>query len=219
MFTNARLRVEKGVIRTFNARRGRISQKQIQVLEQYFPEYEMPDSKWDFNKLFGGKEIIYEIGCGAGDTTIALAKNNSEKIVIAVEVHRPSITQLIEKIKNEKLENIRLAFSDAVQILKERVPDNSLAEIHAYFPDPWPKKRHHKRRLFRKELIDLMLIKLQKGGVIHTATDWQEYAEEMLENLPNAQKINQPSWRPLTKYEKKGLNANRVITEITAKKM
>jgi tRNA (guanine-N7-)-methyltransferase len=219
MFTNARLRVEKGVIRTFNARRGRISQKQIQVLEQYFPEYEMPDSKWDFNKLFGDKEIIYEIGCGAGDTTIALAKNNPEKIVIAVEVHRPSITQLIEKIKNEKLENIRLAFSDAVQILKERVPDNSLAEIHAYFPDPWPKKRHHKRRLFRKELIDLMLIKLQKGGVIHTATDWQEYAEEMLENLPNAQKINQPSWRPLTKYEKKGLNANRVITEITAKKM
>ena len=219
MFTNARLRVEKGVIRTFNARRGRISQKQIQVLEQYFPEYEMPDSKWDFNKLFGGKEIIYEIGCGAGDTTIALAKNNSEKIVIAVEVHRPSITQLIEKIKNEKLENIRLAFSDAVQILKERVPDNSLAEIHAYFPDPWPKKRHHKRRLFRKELIDLMLIKLQKGGVIHTATDWQEYAEEMLENLPNAQKINQPSWRPLTKYEKKGLKAERIITEITAKKM
>ncbi len=218
MFTNARLRVEKGVIRTFNARRGRISQKQIQVLEQYFPEYEMPDSQWDFKKLFGEKEIIYEIGCGAGDTTIALAKNNPEKIVIAVEVHRPSITQLIEKIKHENLENIRLAFSDAVQILKERVPDNSLKEIHAYFPDPWPKKRHHKRRLFRKELVDLMLLKLKKGGVIHTATDWLEYAEEMLENLPNAQKINHPSWRPLTKYEKKGLKAERIITEITAQK-
>jgi len=219
MFTNARLRVEKGVIRTFNARRGRISQKQIEVLDKFFPEFEMPDSLWNFQELFGNKEIIYEIGCGAGDTTIALAKANPEKIVIAVEVHRPSITQLVEKIKKEKIQNIRLAFSDAVQVLKERVPDNSLSEIHAYFPDPWPKKRHHKRRLFRKELIELMLQKLQKGGLIHTATDWFEYGQEIVENLPNAQIISHPEWRPFTKYEKKGLNAKRVITEITAIKL
>ena len=218
MFTNARLRVEKGVIRTFNARRGRISQKQIEVLDKFFPEFEMPDYLWNFQELFGDKKIIYEIGCGAGDTTIALSKNNPEKMVIAIEVHRPGITQLVEKIKKENIENIRLAFSDAVQILKERVPDNSLSEIHAYFPDPWPKKRHHKRRLFRKELVELMLQKLHKGGLIHTATDWFEYAQEILENLPNAQIIQHPDWRPFTKYEKKGLNAKRVITEITASK-
>jgi len=218
MFTNARLRVEKGVIRTFNARRGRISQKQIEVLDKFFPEFEMPDALWNFQELFGDKKVIYEIGCGAGDTTIALSKNNPEKMVIAIEVHRPGITQLVEKIKKENIENIRLAFSDAVQILKERVPDNSLSEIHAYFPDPWPKKRHHKRRLFRKELVELMLQKLHKGGLIHTATDWFEYAQEILENLPNAQIIQHPDWRPFTKYEKKGLNAKRVITEITASK-
>lgn len=216
MFKNARLRVEKGVIRTFNARRGRISQKQIEVLDKFFPEFEMPDSLWNFQDLFGKKEIIYEIGCGVGDTTIALAKNNPEKIVIAVEVHRPSITQLVEKIKKENIQNIRLAFSDAIQVLKDRVPDNSLSEIHAYFPDPWPKKRHHKRRLFREELIELMFQKLQENGLIHTATDWFEYGQEIMEKLPNAQIIPHPEWRPYTKYEKKGLNAKRVITEITS---
>lgn len=218
MFTNARLRVEKGVIRTFNARRGRISQKQVEVLNNLFPEFEMPDQLWNFSQLFGDKEIIYEIGCGAGDTTIALAKTNPQKIVIAVEVHRPSVTQLVEKIKKENIKNIRLSFSDAVQVLQERVPDNSLSEIHAYFPDPWPKKRHHKRRLFREDLISLMFQKLKKEGLIHTATDWFEYGQEIMEKLPNAEVISHPEWRPFTKYEKKGINAKRVITEITAKK-
>ena len=218
MFKNARLRVEKGVIRTFNARRGRISEKQIEILQTVFPKYELEENKWEFTKLFPNKEIIYEIGCGAGDTTIALAKNNPNKIIIAIEVHRPSITQLVEKAEKEKLTNIRIGFTDAVQILKERIEDESLTEIHAYFPDPWPKKRHHKRRLFRPELINLMLQKLKPGGQIFIATDWQSYAEEILENLPNSQVIKRPSWRPITKYERKGLNAKRTITDITSQK-
>jgi len=216
MLENARLRVERGVIRTFHARRGRVTKNQIFALENYFHEFELPEGPWDFNELFGDKKVVFEIGCGSGESTIGFAKANPEIIIIAIEVHRPSISHLVENTHKEGLTNIRVAYSDGVQVLRDWVQDKSLTAIFAFFPDPWPKKRHNKRRLFRTEIVELMLKKLKPGGEIIAATDWAEYGQQMLEVLPNSKLSIRPSWRPTTKYERKGLAANREIMEVFA---
>lgn len=214
MLENARLKVEHGVIRTFHARRGRVTKNQIYALENYFSQFELPEGPWDFKELFGTKNIYFEIGCGSGESTIGFAKANLDSIVIAIEVHRPSISHLVENAHNEGLTNIRVAYSDGVQVLRDWVSDKSLSAIFAFFPDPWPKKRHNKRRLFRSEIVELMLKKLKPGGQIIAATDWAEYGKQMLEVLPNSKLSIRPSWRPITKYERKGLAAQRKIMEI-----
>ena len=217
MLENARLRVEPGVIRTFHARRGRVTKNQIFALENYFSEFELPEGPWDFNELFGDKKVVFEIGCGSGESTVGFAKANPETIIIAIEVHRPSISHLVETAHKEGLTNIKVAYSDGVQVLREWVQDKSLTAIFAFFPDPWPKKRHNKRRLFRTEIVEMMQKKLKDGGEIITATDWAEYGQQMLEVLPNSKLSIRPTWRPTTKYERKGLAANREIMEIQAK--
>jgi tRNA (guanine-N7-)-methyltransferase len=217
MLENARLRVEPGVIRTFHARRGRVTKNQIFALENYFSEFELPEGPWDFQELFGDKNVVFEIGCGSCESTVGFAKANPETIIIAIEVHRPSISHLVESAHKEGLTNIRVAYSDGVQVLRDWVADKSLTAIFAFFPDPWPKKRHNKRRLFRTELVELMLKKLKPGGEIIAATDWAEYGQQMLEVLPNSKLSIRPSWRPITKYERKGLAANREIMEVFAK--
>jgi tRNA (guanine-N7-)-methyltransferase len=214
MLENARLRVEIGVIRTFHARRGRVTKNQTFALENYFSEFELPEGPWDFQELFGDKNVVFEIGCGSGESTVGFAKANPETIIIAIEVHRPSISHLVESAHKEGLTTIRVAYSDGVQVLRDWVADNSLTAIFAFFPDPWPKKRHNKRRLFRSEIVELMLTKLKPGGQIITATDWAEYGKQMLEVLPNSKLYVRPSWRPVTKYERKGLAAQREIMEI-----
>lgn len=214
MLENARLKVEHGVIRTFHARRGRVTKNQIYALENYFSQFELPEGPWDFKELFGTKNIYFEIGCGSGESTIGFAKVNPDSIIIAIEVHRPSISHLVENAHNEGLTNIRVAYSDGVQVLRDWVSDKSLNAIFAFFPDPWPKKRHNKRRLFRSEIVELMLKKLKPGGQIIAATDWAEYGKQMLEVLPNSKLSIRPSWRPITKYERKGLAAQREIMEI-----
>ena len=217
MLENARLRVEPGVIRTFHARRGRVTKNQIFALENYFSEFELPEGPWDFQELFGDKKVVFEIGCGSGESTVGFAKANPETIIIAIEVHRPSISHLVETAHKEELTNIKVAYSDGVQVLRDWVQDKSLTAIFAFFPDPWPKKRHNKRRLFRTEIVEMMQKKLKDGGEIITATDWAEYGQQMLEVLPNSKLSIRPTWRPTTKYERKGLAANREIMEIQAK--
>jgi tRNA (guanine-N7-)-methyltransferase len=207
MLENARLRVERGAIRTFHARRGRVTKNQIFALENYFHEFELPEGPWDFKELFGNKKVVFEVG---------FAKANPETIIIAIEVHRPSISHLVESAHKEGLTNIRVAYSDGVQVLRDWVADKSLTAIFAFFPDPWPKKRHNKRRLFRTEIVEMMQKKLKNGGEIITATDWAEYGHQMLEVLPNSKLSIRPSWRPTTKYERKGLAADREIMEIQA---
>jgi tRNA (guanine-N7-)-methyltransferase len=167
--------------------------------------------------MFGNKNVVFEIGCGSGESTIGFAKANPETIIIAIEVHRPSISHLVESAHNEGLTNVKVAYSDGVQVLRDWVKDKSLTAIFAFFPDPWPKKRHNKRRLFRTEIVEIMQKKLKEGGEIITATDWSEYGHQMLEVLPNSKLSIRPSWRPTTKYERKGLAANREIMEIQAK--
>jgi len=214
MLENARLKVEHGVIRTFHARRGRVTKNQIYALENYFSQFELPEGPWDFKELFGKKNIYFEIGCGSGESTIGFAKANPDSVIIAIEVHRPSISHLVENAHKEGLTNIRVAYSDGVQVLRDWISDKSLSAIFAFFPDPWPKKPHNKRRLFRSEIVELMLTKLKPGGQIITATDWAEYGKQMLEVLPNSKLLIRPSWRPVTKYERKGLAAQREIMEI-----
>ncbi|MBJ7393872.1 MAG: tRNA (guanosine(46)-N7)-methyltransferase TrmB [Candidatus Nanopelagicales bacterium] len=214
MLENARLKVEHGVIRTFHARRGRVTKNQIYALENYFSQFELPEGPWDFKELFGKKNIYFEIGCGSGESTIGFAKANPDSVIIAIEVHRPSISHLVENAHKEGLTNIRVAYSDGVQVLRDWISDKSLSAIFAFFPDPWPKKRHNKRRLFRGEIVELMLKKLKPGGEIIAATDWAEYGKQMLEVLPNSKLLIRPSWRPVTKYERKGLAAQREIMEI-----
>lgn len=218
MLENARLRVEKGVIRTFHARRGRVTKNQIFALENYFKKFELPEGPWNFQELFGNKDVVYEIGCGSGESTIGFAKANPKSIIIAVEVHRPSISHLVESAHNENLTNIRVCYSDAVQVLRDWISDESLTAIYAFFPDPWPNKRHNKRRLFRAEIVDLMQRKLKPGGEILAATDWQEYGKQMIEVLPNSTLTKRPSWRPKTKYERKGIEAGREIMEVFGSK-
>ena len=121
---------------------------------------------------------------------------------------------MVENAHKEGLTNIRVAYSDGVQVLRDWISDESLSAIFAFFPDPWPKKRHNKRRLFRGEIVELMLKKLKPGGEIIAATDWAEYGKQMLEVLPNSKLLVRPSWRPVTKYERKGLAAQREIMEI-----
>lgn len=217
MLENARLRVERGVIRTFHARRGRVTKNQIFALENYFKDFELPEGPWNFEDLFGDKKIVFEIGCGSGESTIGFAKENPDSVVIALEVHRPSISHLVENAHKENLTNIKVVYADGVQVLRDWVADNSLTAIFAFFPDPWPKKRHNKRRLFRPEIVELMLKKLKPGAEIITATDWAEYGKQMLEVLPNSVLTKRPNWRPETKYERKGRSANREIMEIFAK--
>jgi tRNA (guanine-N7-)-methyltransferase len=214
MLENARLKVEHGVIRTFHARRGRVTKNQIYALENYFSQFELPEGPWDFKELFGKKNIYFEIGCGSGESTIGFAKANPDSVIIAIEVHRPSISHLVENAHKEGLTNIRVAYSDGVQVLRDWISDKSLSAIFAFFPDPWPKKPHNKRRLFRSEIVELMLKKLKPGGQIIAATDWTEYGKQMLEVLPNSKLFVRPSWRPVTKYERKGLAAQREIMEI-----
>ena len=214
MLENARLKVEHGVIRTFHARRGRVTKNQIYALENYFSQFELPEGPWDFKELFGKKNIYFEIGCGSGESTIGFAKANPDSVIIAIEVHRPSISHLVENAHKEGLTNIRVAYSDGVQVLRDWISDKSLSAIFAFFPDPWPKKPHNKRRLFRSEIVELMLKKLKPGGQIIAATDWAEYGKQMLEVLPNSKLFVRPSWRPVTKYERKGLAAQREIMEI-----
>lgn len=204
-------------IRSFVLRQGRMSPAQTRAFETLGPTYIVPfheDSLLDYRQLFGREApAIVEIGFGMGESTAAIAAALPEKNFIGIEVHTPGVGALLKLIGEKGLSNLRVIQHDAVEVLKHMIPDRSLAGFHIFFPDPWPKKRHHKRRLIQPELVKLLVQKLADGGYLHLATDWEEYAQHMLEVLQAETGLRntvvdfapRPAYRGTSGFERKGL--------------
>lgn len=204
-------------IKSYVLRAGRVSNRQQQGLDLWLKDYELVlgDSPWNLTEQFGRTaDTIVEIGFGMGASLLAMAQKNPELNYIGIEVHQAGVGRLAADLHEHQVSNVRIVAHDAVEALRTQVADNSLAGVQIFFPDPWHKKRHHKRRLIQSEFIQLLSQKVKPGGFIHCATDWQEYAEHMMEvlsaepTLGNSQAEGEysprPESRPLTKFEQRG---------------
>ena len=169
-------------IRSFVRREGRITPAQQRALKDLWPRYgfEAGAAPLDFAVIFGRRApVILEIGFGNGDALVAEAAAHPEYDYIGIEVHRPGIGNLLRKLESSEMKNVRVMLADAKEVLVAQIPEASLSGIHLFFPDPWPKQRHHKRRLVQPDFAALVMCKLVPGGYIHLATDWKDYAESM----------------------------------------
>lgn len=205
-------------IRTFKPRRGRITARQSLALEISSPYLLATGEPLDLGLLFHGKPVIVEIGFGAGITTAAMAQAEPDIGLLAIDVHIPGVGDLIARIHEEEIHNLLVIEGDAIQVLAQGIRPNSLIGIRSFFPDPWPKARHHKRRLVQPERVQLMASRVIAGGTWDLATDWLPYAEHITEFMATQPQwiggpIERPSWRPITHYESIGLFHGRVITD------
>jgi tRNA (guanine-N7-)-methyltransferase len=169
-------------IRSYVRRESRITPAQLRALGELWPRYGIPEGQapLDWPSVFGRRApVILEIGFGNGEALVAAAAAHPENNYLGIEVHRPGVGSLLRRIEAGTLSNVRVLLGDASEILAQRIPDASLAAVHLFFPDPWPKKRHHKRRLVQPEFAALVARKLEAGGYFHLATDWPAYAEHM----------------------------------------
>jgi len=208
---------ERRRVRSFVLRAGRMTEGQKRALDELWPVYGLPEhgDQLDLGAVFGNPHpVIMEIGFGNGDATWQMAAAHPTENYLAVEVHRPGVGHLLLKLQEHDLGNVRVACQDAVELLCKAIPAASLAGVRIYFPDPWPKKRHHKRRIIQAPFIRLLAEKMQHGGILHMATDWEHYAEHMQQVMhhspefdpfcPGDGPLPRPEWRPETKYEKRG---------------
>jgi tRNA (guanine-N7-)-methyltransferase len=216
-------------IRSFVTRAGRLSVAQARALEELGPKFLLPYVKapLDFTAAFGrSAPVILEIGFGMGDTTAHIARAMPDKNFIGVEVHTPGVGSLLKQIGEQAIGNLRLLQHDAVEVLNQMIPAGSLAGVHVFFPDPWHKARHNKRRLIQGPFVKLLAERLAPGGYLHCATDWQEYAEQMLEVLGAEPALRntadgyapQPAYRPLTKFENRGLRLGHGVWDLVFEK-
>jgi tRNA (guanine-N7-)-methyltransferase len=212
-------------IRSFVTRAGRLSTAQARALEELGPKFLVPYAKapLDFEHTFGRKApVVLEIGFGMGDTTAHIARAMPDTDFLGVEVHTPGVGSLLKQIGEQGIENLRLIQHDAFEVLNHMIPDRSLAGFHIFFPDPWHKARHNKRRLIQPPFVKLLCDKLAPGGYIHCATDWEDYAVQMLEVLGNEPALQntaegyaeKPSYRPLTKFENRGLKLGHGVWDL-----
>ena len=208
-------------IRTFHPRRGRMSDAKIEALGALLPRYGVPDGPVDVASLFGGRPVALEIGFGLGHATVEMALDDDTVGIVAVDVHTPGVARLLQEIELHDLDNVRVVHDDAVDLMRERIPESSLAAIRIFFPDPWPKARHHKRRIVRPDLVSLMASRLVPDGVLHCATDWAPYGEQMLDVL-RAEPLLENRYddyaprleRPLTKFERQGLEQGHEVSDL-----
>ena len=213
-------------IRSFVLRQGRLTKGQARALETVFPKFGITyqPELMDLNTQFGRTDSkkILEIGFGMGETTAKIAQTLPECDFLAAEVHTPGVGALLKLIDEIALTNIRVIQHDVVEVLQNMLPDASLDGIHIFFPDPWHKKRHHKRRLIQAEFVKLLCTKLKSGAYIHVATDWQEYAEWVLEVLSGEPQLQntakdyaeKPDYRPLTKFENRGIKLGHGVWDM-----
>jgi tRNA (guanine-N7-)-methyltransferase len=204
-------------IRSYVLRQGRTTPAQKRALEELFPKYGVPFSK-DPVSSPRGAPLVLEIGSGMGETTAEIAKANPEVDFVAVEVHGPGVGSLLNAIEREQLANLRVVRHDALDVLEHMIGDGTLAAIHLFFPDPWPKNRHHKRRLVQPPFAALAARKLKDGGILHAATDWPDYAEHMNEVF-SKEPLLEPAAagfaaRPVTKFESRGQRLGHPIREL-----
>jgi len=216
-------------IRSFVLRQGRLSVAQARHHDEGMPKWGIAyaPAPRDLAAIFGrAAPKILEIGCGMGETTATIAAAHPENDYLGIEVHTPGVGSLLKEIATRELANLRVIQHDAVEVVRDMIPEASLSGIHVFFPDPWPKKRHHKRRLIQPPFVALLASRLTPGGYIHCATDWEEYAQQMLdvlsgepllENTADAQLggfAPRPDYRPQTKFETRGLRLGHGVWDV-----
>ena len=204
-------------VRSFVLRQGRTTPSQQRALDELMPRYgiEYRPEALDPRTVFGRKApLVLEIGSGMGETTARIATERADTDFIAVEVHGPGVGSLLKRIDEAGLKNLRVIRHDALEVLEKMIPDGLLSRIHLFFPDPWPKKRHHKRRLVQPDFAALVARKLAPGGVLHAATDWDDYAVqigEVLSGSPDFERAEGAAARPATKFELRGLKLGHKV--------
>ena len=218
-------------VRSFVLRGGRLTGAQKRALDELWPVFGLPgaDQLLDFETVFGNTgPVILEIGFGNGEATWRMAQARPEKNFVGVDVHRPGVGHLLLKLEEHGIPNVRVANRDAVEFLQRQVPVASLQGVRIYFPDPWPKKRHHKRRIVQDGFVALLASRLIDGGVLHVATDWAPYAGHVLAVLghspefrnlsPGAGYCQRPEWRPATRYERRGQRLGHRVFDLLFKR-
>ncbi len=208
---------EQRRIKSFVLRQGRLTKGQQQAIETQWPKYGVPfqPEPLNFTELFGRQAPTFlEIGFGMGKSLAQMAQDHPENNYLGIEVHRPGVGALLKEVAERGLTNIRVMNHDAIEVLDKMIPDASLAGVYLFFPDPWHKKRHHKRRIVQPEFAQKIAQKLQPNGIFHMATDWEDYAHHMMEVMTQAPHFQntqpeghftpRPNYRPLTKFEARG---------------
>ena len=212
-------------IRSYVLRQGRMSPGQIRNIEEGMPRWGIPYAAQaiDYAAVFGRKApVVLEIGFGMGFTTAEIAAARPDTDFIGIEVHGPGVGNMLKLIAEQQLANVRVIQHDAVEVLRDMIPDGSLAGVHVYFPDPWPKKRHLKRRLIQAPLVAQLAARLAPGGYLHCATDIEDYGQQMLDVLSAEPLLEntadgfapRPDYRPLTKFEARGLRLGHGVWDV-----
>lgn len=212
-------------MRSFVLRQGRTSPAQARALVELWPRYgiEYASAPIDFAAAFGRRApVVLEIGFGMGETTARIAAARPDVDFVGVEVHGPGVGALLARLEAESLANVRLVRHDAVEVVANMIPRDSLAGVHVFFPDPWPKKRHHKRRILSPAFVHALAGRLAPGGYLHAATDWEDYANEMLATLAAEPLLRntaegfapRPAARPLTKFEARGRRLGHEVFDL-----
>jgi tRNA (guanine-N7-)-methyltransferase len=207
---------QRRAVRSYVLRAGRMGSGQQRALAELAPRFVLPfaDGPLDIETTFGRRAaLVVEIGFGMGQATAAIAAARPETDFLGIEVHGPGVGSLLQRIEEQRLSNLRIVQHDAVEVLTSMIAPGSLAGVHVFFPDPWPKKRHWKRRLIQPPFVALLASRLASGAMLHCATDWQPYAEQMLQVLAAEPLLAntadtyapRPAYRPETKFERRGL--------------
>lgn len=214
-------------IRSFVRRPGRMTAAQQAALSELLPRFEIGAERSDLRLAFERQApLVVEIGFGNGDTLAAMARAERDCNFVGIEVHAPGVGRLLRSIDEFELDNVRIAMDDAVDVLRQRAQPESIAELRIFFPDPWPKKRHHKRRLIQADFLALATSRLETGGQLHIATDWQPYADWIVEHVEAVPEllllgspwVDRPVWRPETRFEARGTARGHAIRDLLARK-
>jgi tRNA (guanine-N7-)-methyltransferase len=219
----------RGHIRSFVLRQGRVSNAQQRYHEEMMPKVGIPyrSERIDLDAVFGRvAPKVLEIGFGMGETTAAIAAAHPDTDYLALEVHTPGVGSLLKQIAEGSLTNLRVIQHDAVEVVRDMLQPGMLTGIHVFFPDPWPKKRQQKRRLIQPDFVALLASRLAPGGYFHCATDWEEYAQQMLAVLGGEPTLEntaegfapRPEYRPLTKFEQRGLRLGHGVWDVVFRK-
>ena len=214
-------------IQSFVKRSGRLSKAQAFALHELWPDYVviLTDDQLNFGELFmNSHDVTLEIGFGNGDSLLEMAIQQPNQNFLGIEVYEAGVGRLINEANKNQLINLKIIKEDAVQVLQNYIPEDSLSKFQLFFPDPWHKKRHHKRRILQMNFLDILTKKLKTGGIVHIATDWEDYAEHIMETLESHQHFKnimgdhiystRPEHRPLTKFENRGQKLGHGVWDI-----
>lgn len=213
-------------VRSYKMRRGRMGSSGQLALDTLQTRFAVPEGEGplDLGELFGGAPVVLEIGFGMGASTLAMAEADPTTGLIAADVHTPGVARLLQGLDERGLDNVRILEGDGRNFLYQRVPSGSLAGVRVYFPDPWRKPKHHKRRLVDAGFAALVADRLAPGGLLHCATDWVQYAEQMAAVLAAEPGLDlehtgdRPQWRPVTGFEARGLRLGHQVTDFLARR-